>query len=169
MRDQLRATTGLDMSDLAGASASGVVALSDDLLNRLIAARLRASATPIESVHIEARPGNVFLVRVRPRSGWLPTLTIEASIAGQPSFPDAPVLALQWSLTGLGVLARLAGPALAILDALPPGIRVDGDRADLDLAELLRARGHDDVLPVVRELEVTTEAGRVVARYVIRV
>jgi hypothetical protein len=165
MRDQLREATGIELSELEGATASGEIPLSDGLLNRLIAAQLAAKHTPIASVHLESRPGNAFSVRIRPRSEWLPAVTIEAAIAGQPRLPEAPVLSLRWSLTGLGFLARLAGPALARADALPPGIRLDGDRADIDLAELLRAQGHDDVLPLVRTLEVMTDAGRVVVRF----
>jgi hypothetical protein len=169
MRDQLRETTGIDLSELAGAHASGEIPLPDGLLNRIIAERLAARQTPIEAVHLESRPENAFLVRVRPRSGWLPALTLEAAITGQPALPESAVLTLHWSVTGLGFLARLAGPALALVDALPPGIRVEGDRAEIDLSELLRAQGHDDVLPLVRHLEVLTEPGRVVVRFAVRI
>jgi hypothetical protein len=169
MRDELRAATGIDLSELDGATASGEIPLTDDLLNRLIAGRLSVREGPIESVHLEARPRDAFAVRVRPRSGWLPALTIEARITRQPILPESPVLVMHWSVAGLGPLARLAGPALALLDALPPGIRIEGDRAEVDLAELLRAQGHDDVLPLVRHIEVTTDAGRVVVRFAVRV
>lgn len=169
MLDQLPGLLGFELSELAGAHASGEIPVQALLINRLIAARLARSGSPIESLTVEPRPGEVILVHVRLRTSFVPALTVQALIDEQPHLPDSPVLVLRWSLLGLGRLARLASPVLALFDLLPPGISVDGDRIAVNLQAILAAKGQADVLPLLRELEIRTIEGGVLVRFAVRV
>jgi len=65
----------------------------------------------------------------------------------------------------MGPLAMIAAPFLSNLKKLPPGIRIDGERAIVDLGELLRSRGLADLLTLITRLRVGTQAGRLVVRF----
>ena len=54
---------------------------------------------------------------------------------------------------------------LSCFKAMPPGISMDGDRVAVDLRELLRSRGLDDVIAFVRTLEVHTRPGGFLLRF----
>jgi hypothetical protein len=64
-----------------------------------------------------------------------------------------------------GPLALFAAPVLSYFKATPPGIRMDGDRVEIDLRALLRARGLEDVLGFIRALAIHTRPGGFVARF----
>jgi hypothetical protein len=55
-----------------------------------------------------------------------------------------------------------AGGAAAFFNLLPPGVRMEGDRVLVNIAELARRHGRADMLELVRRLHVTTEDGAVV-------
>ena len=169
MLERLREVLGFDVRELAGGHVAGEIPLTADLINRVIAGRLSASRAPISSVTIEPGEDGAFSARVRLSVPLVPPFTIQAALAEQPRFPDSPVLVLRWSVAGLGPFGTLAGAAVALLGKLPPGIRVDGDRVSIDLADVLRAQGGEDVLPLLRELRVSTGEGRVVVRFDARV
>ena len=99
----------------------------------------------------------------------IPTLRIVARIEEQPE-PHRPVLAIRWSMPGLGPLGLLAGPALTFLKTLPRGLRAEDDRILVDVAELLRAQGLADLLPVYfRKVQVHTRPGAFVLKFEVRV
>jgi len=156
----------VDVGELSGATLSGEVPLTAALINRFIAdwlARDGRAAGKLAAVVVEPLDQDRLNVNVRLRSNLLPPLRLELQIASQPQLPASPVLVLRWSLAGgLGPLARLAGPALAVFDVLPPALRVDGDLIGIDLGELLRERKADWVLTYLRSLHVRTQPGRVV-------
>jgi hypothetical protein len=54
-----------------------------------------------------------------------------------------------------------AGFGANLFTTLPPGLRLDGDRLTVDLAQLLDAQDLGWVLRYAREVLVTFEAGRV--------
>jgi hypothetical protein len=169
MLDQLPSLVGFDLSELAGAHASGEIPVPAALINRVIAARLADSRSPIAALVVDPRQGDVVLVHVRLHATLVPPLTIQAVIDAQPRLPASPVLVVRWSLVGLGILGRLASPVLALFGVLPPGISVSGDRLAIDLAEILTARGHGDLLTLLTHLEVATADGGVVVRFEARV
>jgi hypothetical protein len=170
MLERLREALGFDVRALAGGWVSGEVPLTAELINGAIAARLAASRAPVAAVTVEPCAGDAFVARVRLRLAFVPTISVRADIVQQPRFPDSPVLTLRWAVAGLGPLARLASPALKLLGVLPRGIRVDGDGgAAIDLAEILRSHGDEELLPLLRELHVSTTEGRVVVRFGARV
>jgi hypothetical protein len=160
---------GFELTELAGAHAAGAVPLSAVLINRLIAARLSASEGRVAGVAIEPLDSDTIVAHVTLRSRLVPTLAIRLQIQQQPEFPSLPVLVLRWSMGGLGGLARLASPALALFDVLPPGVRVDGDLIGIDLATMLRAQGAGELVPHIREIRLATTKGQVIVTFDFRV
>jgi hypothetical protein len=75
------------------------------------------------------------------RARFAPSVTITARIEEQPCLPDSPRFVFRWWLAGMGPVASLMGPALALFTTLPPGIVVDGDRMVVNLAEVLEEHG----------------------------
>jgi hypothetical protein len=143
-------------ADLSGAAASLTLPVSERLLNEAVAAALPSSA-PVRELHVKPLAGDRFTVRVRVGSSPLiPAINVSLLIEQQPVFPDSPVLVLRMQSSGL---LSLAGPALRLLGAMPPGIRIDGERIYVDLLRLLEARGSAHYLEYLRELEIHTVEG----------
>jgi hypothetical protein len=147
-------------ADLSGAAASLTLPVSERLLNEAVAAALPSSA-PVRELHVKPLAGDRFTVRVRVGSSPLiPAINVSLLIEQQPVFPASPVLVLRMQSSGL---LSFAGPALRLLGALPPGIRIDGERIYVDLLRLLEARGLAHYLEYLRELEIHTVEGALVA------
>jgi hypothetical protein len=167
--ERLREVLGFDPAELRGARVSGEVPIPDALLNRLIAEQLAARTAPVTDLVLAPLDGDAIDAHVRLRTAFVPALRVHLRIESQPSFPDSPVLTLRWSLGALGgALSRFAGPALAFLNVLPPGIRMDGDLIAVDLAALMKSRGLGELLPWVARLRLTTQSGRVVVAFELR-
>jgi hypothetical protein len=154
----LRDRFGIDLQDISGAKLTGEIPFSDDVVNRVVAAQL-ANHAQIASVRVRAQEGDALTVVVTPRSRLLPSMQILARIEAQPEFPHRPTLVLRWTMPALGPLALLAAPALAFFKAMPPGISVDGNRAVVDLRELLETRGLGDLATLIRRAAIHTRAG----------
>jgi len=170
LAEQLRRVFGVGLDDLAGATISGEIPLPNDLINRLIAQRLAASPSAIATAVVDAQDNDNVAVELSMRGPkLLPSVRIAARIDRQPDLPHAPVLGLRWSLRGMGPLGSLAALALTWLKALPPGIRADGDRIDLDIADVLRSQGLGELLACVAALQVHTRRGAFVVRFELRV
>ena len=159
-----RERTGLDLREIAGSTLAGEIPISDALVNRMLAEKL-AQHAQIGSLRIQAQPNDSIGIQVVPRARLVPPMNIVARIERQPEFPDNPLLLLRWSMPAAGPLALFAAPMLSYFKAMPPGIRMDGDRVAVDLRELLRSRGLDDALAFVRKLEVHTRPGGFVLRF----
>ena len=164
INDFVRERFGVDLGEFAGTNLSGEIPLSDDLVNRLMAERL-ANHPQIASVRIQAQEGDTIAIQLVPRMRMMPPLRIMARIERQPELPQRPFLLLHWTMPAAGPLALFAAPVLSYFKAMPPGIRMDGDRIAIDLRELLRARGLEEVLGFVRALAVHTRPGGFVARF----
>jgi hypothetical protein len=160
----LRDRFGIDLPDIAGTTLTGEIPLSDALVNRLIAERL-ANHPQVSSVRVQAEEGDRVAVLVTPRSRLMPPVKISALVERQPEFPGAPVLRLHWTMPALGPLAMLAAPALAFFKALPPGIRVEGDRLFVDVRQLLESRGLGEVVGMIRRADIHTRRGGFVVRF----
>jgi len=161
---------GVGLDELVGASVSGEIPLRNDLVNRLIAQRLAASPSAIAAAHVDAQDHDTVGVELSMRGPkLLPAVRIAARIDRQPDLPHAPVLGLRWSLPGLGPLGLLAAPALTWLKVLPPGIRADGDRIDVDIAAVLRSQGLGELLLYLAHLQVHTRRGAFVVQFELRI
>ena len=153
-------------ADLAGSGGQGVVRVSERLLNAAIAEQLRGSPA-IRELHVTPRAGDRLGVRVlAAKPSFLPPITLEVIIDKQPSLPDDPVLGL--TLSGMGGLLRFAGPLAGFFTSLPPGVRLEGERVFVDLRAALAAHGRAHALDHMRQLLVTSEEGRLVVTFAVR-
>ncbi len=160
---------GITTSDLAGAALSGEIPLPNGAVNRFIAAQLARRDIPVSSVQLDALSGDSFTARVVAKARFVPAFRIVAHIERQPELPTNPVLWLRWSMPGMGALAFLAAPALAFFKALPPGVRADGERIQIDVSELLVSQGLADVAGHLRGLRLHTRPGAFVVRFDVRI
>lgn len=154
-------------ADLRGTRADLTVPIGDRLLNQIITEALPPSA-PVRDLKVRSRADDRITVRFKlGAASFLPPIKLTLVIERQPALPASPVLVLRLETGGL---LSVAGPALRFLDALPPGIRVDGDRIHVDLAVLLAERGLAPLLEHAEQIQVTTIEGALVVaiRAVIR-
>lgn len=156
--DTLRERTGIDIREIAGATLRGELPVSNDLVNRLIAERLR-DHPQIASVRVEALADDAVAIHLVPRARLLPPLRVAARIERQPDLPRDPTLVLRWSMPAAGPLQMFAAPILSYFKAMPAGIRMDGDRIAVDAGQLLRARGLGEVLAYTRRAAIHTRPG----------
>lgn len=146
--------------DINGASLSLRLPLSDRLLDRVIRAQLPPRSA-IRSVEVRALADNELACRIRLTTpAILPAFHIRFRIEAQPVLPRTPVLTLRLSSRGLSAVAK---PILRLLDALPAGITMQGDRLHVDLQALAERIGAGDALRFVSRLELATEPGRMIA------
>jgi hypothetical protein len=167
--DQVRRMVGIELSEISGTLLAGEVPLRNALVNRLIARRLATAQLPIEGVRIEPHEGGRLTIVLSMRGSIMPDIKIEAQIEQQPEFPSPAVLGLRWTMPGMGRLSLLAGPALSYFKKLPPGIRMDGDRIEVAIPELLRWRGMGELMDYITRLHITTREGAIIAAFALRV
>lgn len=149
--------------DLAGSEGQAAIRVSGPLLNAIVADGLRQSAT-IRELQLSPRAGNHIGVRmVLAKPSFLPPITFDVVIDKQPSLPADPILGL--TLSGLGGLLRFAGPAAGFFKALPPGVRMDGERVFVDVRAALAPHGLSAVLDYLKDVAVGTEDGRLVVAF----
>jgi hypothetical protein len=167
--DRLRTVVGFGLEEIPGATLQTEIPVPDAVLNRLIAQALAGRESVVSAVEIETGEGDRFAAHVIVRGPRLiPQLKVHAEIERQPEFPGLPVLVIRWSLPNLGPLAMMAAPFLANLKGLPRGIAIDGERAFINVAELLETRGLGDLLPLLRRLELHTTPEHAVLRLEMR-
>jgi hypothetical protein len=146
--------------ELAGAQATVRLPISDRLLSRLVLEGLPVDG-PVREVEIQALADNRFIVRLRlTRPPFLPSISVRFAIERQPRLPDAPIVGFGVELGG--GLKLLAGAAIRMMGVLPPGIRFEGDRLEVDLRWLLERYNAADVLEYVQDLQIGTEERRFV-------
>ena len=167
--ESVRRLLGVEVRELSGSLVASEIPLSNALVNRLIAKRFAAAQSPVAAVRVEAHDGNRFDVALSMRTAIVPDVKIAALIEQQPDFPANTVLWLRWHAPAMSAISRFAGPALAFFGKLPPGIRVDGDRIAVDLAELLRWRGLGELLDYITRVQVTTREGAIVVEVALRI
>ncbi len=156
---RLRNIAGNNLEELAGASITAELPLTNAVVNRLIAQRLDAASGPVSAVQVDALDDDTFSAQLSLRLKMIPTIRIVGRIEEQPELPQRPLLGIRWSMPGMGPLSMFAAPALAFLKALPRGLRAEDDRIVVDVAELLRSQGLADLLPYPRKARVRTRRG----------
>jgi hypothetical protein len=155
----LREQQETDFADLAGATASLTLPLSDWFVSRLIANHLPASS-PVSDLEVCAEAGNQIVLRVRvARLSFIPRVRVKLLIERQPILPSSPVIVFRIVSEGL---AALAGTALRFMKVLPPGVHLNGDRLQVNIAQLLDKYGLADVVAYLTYLELTTAERRIV-------
>jgi hypothetical protein len=146
--------------DIAGARLSARIPVSRLLLNQIVAHALQGTTTPVRQVDVRPHDGDQFDAIVTVSWPFVPPLKVAIAVERQPQFPATPVLVLRWSL--LGGLGAIASRVISALARLPPGVRLDGDRLELDLHVLLARSPAADLLRHVRTLELHTAADHAV-------
>ena len=150
--------------DFAGSDGQGSIKLSESLLNAILTEQLRGS-TVVRELRVSPRAGNRFAVRLSlVKPSFLPAISLEVIVEKQPSLPDDPVLVL--ALSGVGGLLRFAG---GFLKALPPGVRMEGERVFIDIRAALAARGLTSVLNYLKEVALGSEEGRLLVVFAVGV
>lgn len=145
--------------DLAGARVSASIPVSERLLNEIVSATMPKNL-PVRDVTVRPEPGNRFSVRIAPKAAFLPQLTVKLVIEKQPEFPTNPRVVLR--MATMGGLLGMATAAFPIANLLPAGVRLEGERIVVDLGELAHREGVVDLLDLVKDLQITTEAGLVI-------
>lgn len=157
--DQLRRELQQGLPSFAGAEASAVIPIADTFLTSLIARSLPANGA-VREVALRSEEGDRLAVKVTlARPGFLPPIPVTLVIHEQPRLPDRPVLVLKLSLAravmGLAIKALQAAP-------LPPGVTIEDEHINVDVAQLLAQHGLGEVLRYLTELRVHTRPGALV-------
>jgi hypothetical protein len=145
--------------DITGARVSATVPVSERLINQVIAGTLPRNL-PVRQVSLHPEDGNRLSLRLVPRAALIPALTIRLMIERQPEIPDSPVLVLR--MVTLPALLGLAGAAFPLGQVLPPGVRLQGEVILVNLHELARDRGFEEIYSHLRQVRVSAEDGRLV-------
>jgi hypothetical protein len=145
--------------DVAGTRVVGDVAISDRLVNEVIADKIGPDAA-VRDVTVRAEPGRARVTVRVARPSFLPPLSFVLTVESQPQLPASPILVLRVGM--MPGVAALLGTGLNFMNVLPPGLRLEGDRLLVDIAAVVRDRGYAWVLPYLRSLSVGFEAGRIV-------
>ncbi len=145
--------------DVAGAHAAATIPLTDRLVNDLIG-KLLPPGGPVRSVVLQAQDGDQFVANLQVALGpiGLP-VRLNFAIESQPDFPERPTLGLR--LKNPALLTRF-GALVSVSSRLPPGITIREDLIQVDLAILLARYDAAEAGRYVRELRVTTSAGKFV-------
>jgi hypothetical protein len=155
----LREQRAAQFADFAGSDGSVSIAVADRLLSRVIASRLGPSM-PVARLDLEALAGNEIAVRIKlVRPSFLPAFTIRLVVHRQPQLPSSPDLVLRIVSQRT---AALAGLAALFVQALPPGVRLEGDLLYLNLVSLLERYGAGELLAYLTDLQVSATDGQVV-------
>ena len=154
-------------ADLEGSESYTVIRINERLVNEVVSVFL-ASSTIVRTITLHPKAANQIDVQLKlAKPAILPPFNLTLHIEEQPQLPDRPELVLR--LSGAGGLLRLAGPAIGSSGALPPGIRLDGDRVAIDVRRLLHTYGRADLLRYTEQLQVLSEDGRLVVAVQLRV
>ena len=146
--------------DIAGSRVSARIPVARSLVNMLVAHALEGTTTPVRGVDVRPHEGDRFDVLVTLSWAFVPPLKVAVTVERQPQFPASPVLVLRWSL--FGAVGVLASRLIASLGRLPAGIRLDGDRLELDIPTLAAREPAVTLLPFVKALQIHTSDDHVV-------
>jgi hypothetical protein len=146
-------------ADLAGTRITADVALSDGLLNQIIADALRPEGL-LREVTVRTDPAKARVSVKLTKPSFLPAMTVTLTVDRQPELPASPVLVLRVSMPP-GVAAML-GAGMNVMQALPAGLRLDGDLLSIDVRTMLNERGYGWLSPYLRALNVALDAGRLI-------
>jgi hypothetical protein len=150
----------VDLAKLVGTTGKGEISVPDAVVNRFLADELGRSTGPVAGASIETLDDDILAIRIALRGPrLLPVPKIVARIDQQPRLPHPAVVGLQWSVPGFGPLGMVAAPILTYLNALPAGIRAEGDRVLVDIRSLAEKQGLAEFLRHGQRLEIHTRQG----------
>lgn len=148
---------------LAGTDLRVVLPLTRSLLNEVLAAR--PADTPVQQLLIDPESGNRFRVHLTAHAPIVGSVTRRILFSPGPpvTFGDQPWLRFD-ILDGLGFLDRSLISLLQgqIESRLPSGIELTSSYLRLHVPALLNHLGYQQLVPLLRRLEVGSEANRIV-------
>ena len=150
---------------LAGTDGKLTLPLTRSLLNEVLAAR--PADTPVRELYIDPEAGNRFRVHLSAVAPVVGTVSRRITfVPGPPvTFPDQPWLHFRIT-EGFRFLDK---PLLNLMRSqiearLPRGIELTGDHLRLHVPALLTKAGYRSLVPLIRELRITSEANRLVVQ-----
>lgn len=148
---------------LAGTDISFSLPLTRVLLNEALAAR--PAHIPIQELLIDPNDRNRFRVHLRANAPVVGTVSRQILFApGMPvSFPDQPWLDFCIE-DGLGFLDRSLISVLqgVIEKKLPRGVELSSKRLRIHIPALLTDLGYQQLVPLIHQLEIKSEANRLI-------
>ncbi|THH40361.1 hypothetical protein [Neolewinella litorea] len=148
---------------LAGTDVRLTLPLTRSLLNEILAAR--PPDTPVKQLLIDPESGNRFRVHLTAHAPLVGSVTRRITFAtcGPVAFPDQPWLRFD-IVDGLGFLDRSLISLLQgqIESRLPRGVELTSHYLRLHVPALLNHLGYQQLAPLLHNLEVHSEANRLI-------
>lgn len=150
---------------IGGTNATLDLNLSRPLLNEILAAR--PADTPVEELLLDPEAGNLINLHLQVQAPVIGSVRRQITLRPGPavSFPDQPWL--QFKITaGFKLLDK---PIIKLMQSqiaekLPTGIELTSDHLRLHIPALLTSAGYQKVVPLIKELRLTSQANRLVLR-----
>lgn len=143
-------------ADFSGAVATVRVPLRDHVINTLVKSAI-AGQPRIEDLRIHTHPGN--RLEIQATVSGIPLvrqLTLEFLLHPHILFEPTPKVRLNLQRTGAASL--LLGFALPMFtNALPPEATWEGDGLSVDLGVALRRRGFEELVPLIKSGQFSSE------------
>ncbi|PHK98940.1 hypothetical protein CGL56_05625 [Neolewinella marina] len=148
---------------LAGTDLRISLPLTRSLLNEVLAAR--PPDTPVQQLLIDPESGNRFRVHLTAHAPVVGSVTRRITFVPGPAvaFPDQPWLRFD-IVDGLGFLDRSLISLLQgqIEARLPQGVELTSKYLRLHVPALLTHLGYQQLVPLIRELDLHSEANRLI-------
>ena len=158
---------GVNLRELENARLAGTFPFTATLINRMIAEQLPPRGA-LAALVLEIHDGDELTAHVRLHTPLVPPFTVKGRLEGQPDPARGVPLVLRWWIDGLAAVSPLIGMIARRVSSLPPWVRIDGDRAEIDIGGLIDERGFGEIVPYVKSLHVSTAEGRVVLEFEMR-
>ncbi len=150
---------------IGGTDATLDLCLDRVLLNEILAARPKD--TPVEELLLDPEAGNLVNLHLQVHAPVIGNVRRKISLKPGPavSFPDQPWLRLNitsgFKMFDKPIIKMVQGQ---IAEKLPRGIEFTSDYLQLHVPALLTAAGYQQLVPLIKELRLTSEANRLVVR-----
>lgn len=150
---------------IGGTDATLDLNLDRILLNEILAAR--PADTPVEELLLDPEAGNLVNLHLQVQAPVIGNVRRRITLRPGPavSFPDQPWL--QFDITaGFKLFDK---PIIKLMqsqiaDKLPKGIELTSNRLRLHVPALLTSAGYQKLVPLIKELQLTSVANRLVVR-----
>ncbi len=148
---------------IGGTDATIDLNLGRTLLNEILAAR--PADTPVEELLLDPEAGNLVNLHLQVQAPVIGNVRRRLTLRPGPavSFPDQPWLKIDitagFKLFDKPIIKLMQGQ---IADKLPRGIELTSDYLRLHVPALLTSAGYQKLVPLIKQLQVTSEANRLV-------
>jgi len=150
---------------IGGTDATLDLCLDRALLNEVLAAR--PANTPVEELLLDPEAGNLVHLHLKVQAPVIGHVRRQITLRPGPAvtFPEQPWLRLDitagFKLFDKPIIKLMQGQ---IAEKLPRGIELTSDHLRLHVPALLTSAGYQKLVPLIKELRLTSEANRLVVR-----